>query len=317
MAVFEIVLNKTVIMMALMAIGYFFGRKGIVSENAGRDLAVITTKFFLPAYLFHTLAKNIAPDALAENAVYLARGTAFLALIMLVSFGISRLVPGDRLTKLMTYYMLSFPNIAYFGYPIIQAAYGDVALTQFIIFALPSVIVLNTYGTYILTAKRSNAALNTRFSAKNLRSLPFELLIGVALGMLVGLVQIPLPAAVSGIFEFAAQGMSPLSMVLAGVILSRQPLSRLFRLPHAYLACTLKIFILPAIIGAVAYLLGLRGHHLIFPVAMTCLPVGMNVVVLSRPEHEDYTTTAVVCFISYIFGLIGIPTVIALASAIS
>ena len=74
---------------------------------------------------------------------------------------------------------------------------------------------------------------------------------------------------------------------------------------------------MPFLTGLLAYAMGLRGYSLIFPVALNCLPVGMNVVILSRPEHPDYTSSTVICFISYIFGLLGVPLMIALVSAVT
>ena len=74
---------------------------------------------------------------------------------------------------------------------------------------------------------------------------------------------------------------------------------------------------MPMLLGGVAYLCGLRGFELIFLVTLNCLPVGMNVVIFARPEQPDYTDTTVVYFISYIFGLIGVPLMVALVSAIA
>ena len=256
---------------------------------------------------------------MSQNMTYLILGIAFLAVSLILSFVISRLLPASPINRLMTYYILTFPNISYFGYPIIESAFGSEVISQFIIFSLPSVLTLNTYGTYLLTSKRSSINDNqqSRFNIKQLRSLPFELLIGVVLGIAIGLLRIPMPAPVTAFLDFTSVCMSPMSMILAGLILSIHPLSALFRAWRPYIISTFKIFIVPLIIGAIAYSAGLRGYNLVFPVAISCMPVGMNVVIFSRPEYSDYADTTVVCFISYIFGLLGIPLMIALVSALA
>ncbi len=319
MAIFNVVLVKTAIMMVLMVIGYIFGRKRIVSENAGRDIAVLTTRFLLPVYIFNTMVKHVSPESMSQNMTYFLLGIAFLVINIILSLVISRLLPGAPINKLMTYYILTFPNISYFGYPIIESAFGSEVISQFIIFSLPCVLTLNTYGTYLLTSKRSSINDNqkSRFNIKQLRSLPFELLIGVVLGIVIGLLQIPLPSPITAFLDFTSVCMSPISMILAGLILSIHPLSTLFRAWRPYIVSILKIFIIPVITGAIAYAAGLRGYSLIFPVAINCMPVGMNVVIFSRPEYSDYTDSTVICFISYIFGLLGIPLIIALVSALA
>ena len=319
MAIFNVVLIKTSIMMVLMAIGYFFGRRKIVSENAGRDIAVLTTRFLLPVYIFNTVVNHVSPDSMSQNMTYFLLGIAFLVVSLALSFVISKLLPDTPINRLITYYILTFPNISYFGYPNIESAFGSEVISQFIIFSLPSVLTLNTYGTYLLTSKRSsiNDNIESRFNVKQLRALPFELLTAVVLGIVIGLLRIPLPSPVKTFLDFTSVCMSPISMILAGLILSIHPLSALFRAWRPYVISTLKIFIVPLIIGTIAYAVGLRGYNLIFPVAISCMPVGMNAVIFSRPEYSDYADTTVVCFISYIFGLLGIPLMIALVTALA
>lgn len=317
MKVFYVVLGKTSIMMLLMAIGYLFGRKKVLSANAGRDLAILETRFLLPAYIFITLAQNVVPEKLSVNAKYLLWGLVFLGIVLLLSFILSRFIPGNRLDRLMAYYLLAFPNFGYFGYPVVQAAFGGEVLSQFIIFALPFTITLNTYGAYILTTQRNADGKKASFTFKNLRSLPLEVLAAVLLGLLVGLLRIPLPGVITDFFEFSSACMSPISMLLAGLILSALSLGKLFNSLRAYIVSALKVIILPLIIGAAAYLCGLRGFELIFPTVLCCMPVGMNVVIFSRPEQPDYTSSIVTCFISYIFALPAVPVIMALITAIS
>lgn len=317
MTVFNIVLTKTSIMVALLAVGYLFGRKKLVSENARRDIAIIVSRFLLPVYIFQAMSQNINPDNLVSNIAYLGWGTLFIAIAMVTAWLISRIVPGSKLNKLMCYYVLSFPNIAYFGYPVTEAAFGTEAMVQFIIFSLPCNLVLNTYGIYVLTSQRNSEDAKFHLNFSILKSLPFELLIGICLGIGAGLLQIPFPKIVTDFLTFTSNGMSPMAMLLAGLILASQPLSKLFRSGRAYIISVIKIFLMPILLGGAAYLCGMRGFELIYLVTLNCLPVGMNVVIFARPEQPDYTDTTVVYFISYIFGLVGVPLMVALVSIIA
>jgi len=47
---------------------------------------------------------------------------------------------------------------------------------------------------------------------------------------------------------------------------------------------------------------------------MAAMPVGMNVVIFSRPEQLDYQRTGVICFISYVIALLTIPAVFGILS---
>ena len=193
MSVFYVVLNKTVIMMALIAIGYLLGRRGIVSERAGRDLAVLETRFFLPAYLFTVLSENLSAEMLRVNQPC-SSDWFFVALIVL-SYLLAH-GAGEPLERFMAFYMLNYPNYGYFGYPVVAAAYGPEVLTQFIIFALPITLSINIRR---LAADYAAQSVPTRkYTLKSLLTLPYEVFAAVILGALCGLLDLPLPGVVGG-----------------------------------------------------------------------------------------------------------------------
>ena len=105
-------------------------------------------------------------------------------------------------------------------------------------------------------------------------------------------------------------------MLLTGLILSTLPPGKIFGSGKAYYFNALKLVILPAITGSVFYLVGLRGIYLAFPVVMSAMPVGMNVVIFSRPEQPDYQSSGVTCFISYVIALLTVPAVFGLLSLV-
>lgn len=317
MSIFNTVLNTTAIMLTLMAVGYLFGRLKLVGERAGRDLATLEVRLFLPAYLFVMLAQNVVPSKISENVEFLLWGCVFLAVMAVVSYVASRIIPGDKLFKIMLFYILLYPNFGYFGYPVIEAAFGREALAQYIIYVLPLNIAVYTHGSFLLSSAGTKAeGGKSKFSAKNLKGLPWEVLISVALGIAVGLSGLKLPGFVYDLLNFTGACMSPLSMLLAGIILSALPLRKLFSSLSAYFVNSLKLLVLPALCGVILYFAGVRGMFLAFPVVITSLPVGMNVVIFSKPDRPDYVSTGVTCFISYIPALLTVPAVIWILSLI-
>jgi predicted permease len=315
MEIFTTVLNTTAIMMALMAVGYFLGRRKLISDKAGRDLGILEVKLFLPAYLFGMLAGNVVPEKISVNIKFLLFGILFLASLILFSYIISRIYPGSRLAKLMFFYIMLYPNFGYFGYPVIEAAFGKEVLSQYIIFVLPLTFAVNTHGAYVLTTSRSQAdGEKKKFNISSLKTIPYEVIIGVVLGTALGLLGVKLPAVVSGFFSFTGACMSPVSMLLAGLILSRLPLAELFRSAQSYIVNAVKLVGMPLVTCLILYFAGVRGYLLAFPTIFNALPVGMNVVIFAKPEQPDYVDTGVTCFISYILALLTVPLTFGLLS---
>jgi predicted permease len=298
-----------------MAIGYFLGRKKLVSDKIGRDLGVLEVRLFLPAYLFIMLAENVVPEKISVNMQYLLYGTIFFCALCILTFLASCIYPGNRLARLMFFYIMLYPNFGYFGYPVIEAAFGKEVLSQYIIFVLPFTFAVNTHGAYMLTTSRSRTeGEKSKFSFQNLKTIPYEVIIAVILGTAVGLLGIKLPSAVSGFFSFTGACMSPVSMLLAGFILSALPLKQLFRSAQSYIVNAIKLVLMPISVFVILYLIGVRGYPLAFMVIFNALPIGMNVVIFARPEQPDYVSTGVSCFISYILALLTVPATFGLLS---
>ena len=70
-------------------------------------------------------------------------------------------------------------------------------------------------------------------------------------------------------------------MLLAGFVLGGFPLKDLFKGTRSYLMSGIRLIGIPALIGGVLFLLGIRGMYLALPVMLLAMPLGL---ILTRCE---------------------------------
>ena len=186
----------------------------------------------------------------------------------------------------------------------VEGVFGSALLADFIIFALPTSIACSSYG-YVLFQKEKN------YKWTNVLKIP--LVWGSVIGAIIGLSGITLPAVLSNVLTSAGNCMSPCSMLLAGFMLGKFPLKKLFNGIRPYYLTAIRMLGIPLLFGAVLMLCGVRGMYLFCPLVLVCLPLGLNLVVY--PESYGYEKesgdNAKLCFISYLLELIILPFIFA------
>jgi len=73
---------------------------------------------------------------------------------------------------------------------------------------------------------------------------------------------------------------------------------------------------IPALIGGVLFLLGVRGMYLALPVMLLAMPLGLNLVVFPESMGIDASGNAKMCFVCNMLTICVIPVVFALLSQV-
>ena len=330
MDTFFLTLKTVALLIFYISLGFFAGKKKIVGENAGKTLAALLTFVIMPIYCFSNLSKSVTVEKISLYLEIFAAGAVVAAICVALCIPLSKLFAKNGYSRNIYKYLIFTPNLGYFGYPLVQAVFGEVYLAMYMVFTLPLQLTINTYGYMILTDK--NAALiaatksaeeigekkkaRVKATLKRLLSAP---LIGTFVGITVGLLPIELPNEVYEFTAPASECLRAIAMLLTGIVLSEMPFKTLFLSKKAYLIGLLRLIIYPIIFGGAAYLLyrlGLSAEILIFTVCLTALPAGMNVVVFPEAIGLSGKEGAQACFISYLMVIITLPLILLALTAI-
>ena len=316
---------KTVALLLLyIAIGFILGRKNILGERAGKTLASLLTFLVMPLFFVFNLSKTVTVANISLYAVLFLAGLVLAIVSLAVAIPLSRIFIRKGYLRNVYTYMLFVPNLGYFGYPLVQAVFGDEMLAMYMIFALPLNIILNTYGYMILTDKSAEEGeaqmvdpdARRRDILKRLFSAP---MIGTFVGIIIGLLPVELPAIAYEFIQPVADCMRAIAMLLTGVVLSQLTFKALFTSKKAYLFSAVRLIGCPVVFGGLAYLFyrfGMAKEILIFTVCLTALPAGLNVVVFPEAIGMSGKEGAQACFISYLLVIVTLPLMLAAMMAL-
>lgn len=280
-----LLLQQMLIFFLIMLVGYICRKIKVFGETTGKMISGIVINIGNPALI---IASGMNPETLENKGkLLLTLGVAliFFAIMFVIAELIPRLLRADRQDYGAYQVMTIFSNIAFMGYPLLNAMYGSEAVIHAAIFNLLYSVLIYTYGIHKMKTDGERERLNWR-----------QLLnVGVVsciIAVILYISNLPVPV----IFEDTASRIGaitgPLSMLVIGDSLAQIKLKDLFTDIRLLIFSGLKLLLVPTLL-----LWGL-GFFITDPMfrgvclVMTATPVGSMTVMLAQQYGGDYRLTS-------------------------
>ena len=296
----SIILQQLLYLYVFLCLGWLFGKlKKDLSSHTGL-LSFLLVNLFLPAKVFGTFQKNFTTSYVTENYVTVLTSLGLLLLLVAVAKPVAGLLTKDPFRRKVYRYTITVSNYAYMGYVLIGELYGAFALTDLILFCIPFAFYTYTFGYTMLTGKDG--------SYKRLLN---PLSAAILLGIVFGLLQIPVPQVLSNVLTASSACVGPISMVLTGLALSAFALRELVTDVSTYVVVALRLLVLPLAVFGAFKLICLTGwipaSALTSAVIMAAMPSGLNTIVFPKLVGEDCKPGARLAFLSHLLSVLTLP----------
>ena len=291
----QIVFKQIFILYLFLFLGWMLGK--LKKEKAAHSeiLSVLLVNIFLPCKVFGTFANNFTVSYFTEKYTYLIASVVLISILMLISYFLPKLLTKRPYERKVYSYSFVITNYGYLGYVLIEAVFGESVLAAFMFFAIPFIIYTYTVGYALLTG-----------GEKPIKRLLNPITVSIVLGMLFGILKIPMPDVLSKVVSMGSSCVGPLSMLLTGITLSGFAIKELLTNKTAYVFCGLRLLVIPAAAFAVCKLI---GADFVLPMILiiTCMPCGLNTIVFPKLIGEDCKPGARLALVSHIISLVTLP----------
>jgi predicted permease len=241
-----------------------------------------------------------------------------IAIVALVVLPISKLLTKDSYKRLVYHYSMTITNYGYIGYALAGAIFGETSkeLQDVMTFAFTVSIYTYTIGYSTLTGGKLSAK-------KLINPVTIAMVVGAVVGMfgpgLLGLINTAfagapglvsfantVPSVVKDFLGKASACMSPVSMLLAGVVISDYKFRDMLSQWQCYIIAALRLLIIPIVSCFALKLLGFE--ELVLPALMVlAMPCGMNTIVFPKLVGQDCKPGAAMAFITTLLCIVTIP----------
>ena len=312
MTVFATSLNQTALLLIFIITGYILSRWKIVPENSASVLANLEKTLLIPALVLSTFLNSFTPQMLSEAAELLLAGTVFVVICIAFSFLCARFLSKDPYERNVFTYGLIFPNYGYMGNAVVMAVFPQLFL-EYILFTLPLWIMTYVWGISALLLKDGSAKPTWKQRLKDFFS---PMLISVLLGGLLSLLQIPVPQFVKDAVTSAGDCVSPLAMLLSGMILAKFPLGQILGIKRVYLVTALRLIVFPGLFLLAMTVVPFPETVAICAVCVLSMPLGMNTVIFPSAYGKDTRVASGMVLVSHVLSCLTIPVLFLLMESL-
>ncbi len=296
-----------------LLLGVLAGRTGLMRPQDNDVLFRLSLDFCLPALLFVTAA-TMSVEQLGNWRFYLGITLGLLvvfAAMMAVSLTVFRKpLSAGSLQALNS----SFPNMAAMGVPVLTSVLGASSVISVVMGNLISSFVLLPITLTLLETGKAGmkeGAGGTVVWIALLNAIRKPLVWAPVLGIIIAVIQIPIPDLVRNSFDLMGQGSSPVQLFAIGLLLSGQK----FKVNRgALLNIMSKLLVQPAAMWAIAVLLGVTGIFRREMILLGALPTASMIAAFAAQYRVDIDETDSTILLSTALSIVTLGIFVALTA---
>lgn len=264
---FLVATNAVVPFLIYISFGYLVKVRGIVEEEFLEKLNKMVFKLFFPCMTFYNIYKADAAS-LPRPVLMIFGGVSILVLEVILVLTVPRIVKENRRRGVIIQAIYR-SNFILFGLPLTISVFGDSAASVAAMMVTVVITIYNTTSVVILEMFHGDGKTNVKTLLKNVAANP--LLQGAVTGIVFFLFQWKLPGCIVKPIAAFSDMTSPLALFVLGGTLHFNAIRG--NLKYLVPALAAKLIVVPAVIVAIAYAIGLRDLELFILIAIFATPV--------------------------------------------
>lgn len=235
------ILNQTIIMLILIAVGVLCAKLKIISSETNRELSKFVLQVVNPVVIFMSYQKEYEARLVKNLLITFALSVLAFAVILAVAYIFVRKKDG-RHTEVERFSSI-YSNCAFMGIPLMSALFGDEGVFYLTAFITVFNLVVWTHGVIIISGEKNMKEVVKVFYSPTM--------IAIVLGILTFFLKIKLPAVPVSALNFIKEINTPMAMIVSGVTISATNVPKLLKNTRLYFICLVKLIIIPAVLALV------------------------------------------------------------------
>jgi len=287
----------------VIAMGYLLRRKGFLSANTVGEMNRLVFTFALPMLLFRNIYQSDFAALLDLGFILWVLGSIIIIFVLLWVFAELFLRKQKELIGAFVQASLR-SNFAIVGIPLVANMMEGQDTGLATLAAAFIVTSYNVLSVVVLTAKDAkNGPLNAAlFKSMGWGIIKNPSIIGIVCGVVVNLLNIPLPVIAQAGINYMAVLCTPLALLSVGG--SIQVSEMMGYLKPAVVASALKIVVTPFVFVAASVWMGFRGETLAVLFVMFANPTAILSYVMAVRMNGHGPVTSAVILITTVFSSI-------------
>lgn len=300
-----VVLQQMLVLLTMMALGYFVYRKGWLNDESYGHVSKICVNILNPCIVIYGVTgkdSNLPGHIVVQNLTFMC---IYFVVLIILSKPITRILKVSKDNRSIYELMVIFSNVGFMGIPVISSIFGQESVVLIAFYMLGYNMVLYTYGLY-LSSKSGGAKL-----AFNWKSLLNPGVVSCIVALILFAFKVQPAASVVNFFDYMGNAVVPMSMMLIGASVAQHADRSFLTDIRMYAFSAIKLLVIP--ITAALLMKGFAIDPMVKGVfvMMLAMPVGTIVVMFAKQAGADEMECTKGSVITTLLSIVTIPIVAA------
>ena len=305
MNIFTSTLSQLAFLFGFIIIGYLLVKIRVLNSNSASVLSKLENNVFIPALVMGTFIKNFTIERIASAWKLLLLSFVIGLIVIFFAIIVSKMVTKDKYIRNIYTYGLSFSNFGFMGNAVVSSLFPDIFF-EYLIFTLPLWIMIYLWGVPRLLLADAEKKQSLK---ESLKSFVNPMFIAMIIGMVIGLSGISLPRSLQNLITVSGDCMSPIAMILTGMIVSSISLKKTFTNIPIYVVSMIRLLVMPFIFIGITSFFSMSNTAFVCALCSLSMPLGLNTIVIPSALGKDTSIAAGMALISHLLSCVTIPLV--------
>lgn len=286
----------------LMGVGVLCAKTRLLSDGGVKALANLVLYIATPCVIIKSCIREFDPAMLWGFLTVAAVAAATHALLILLAKVVFRDSEENRRRVLRS--ATVFSNAGYMAIPLQQAVLGEVGVFYCAAYVIVFNVFLWTYGLAEMSGQNS-------LSVKKILLNPG--IIGVAVGLLLFVLPIPVPALIADGIGHLASLNTPVPMLIVGYYLAQTDLLAALKDGRGWLCMALRLVAAPLLALGALLVCGVSGDLLTSCMICIATPVATSCTMFATRFDRDPRLSVNLVSLSTLLSVVTLPLMVALS----
>ena len=232
------------ILFSFIVIGYALVKFRCLADGAASSLSKLENTVFVPCLIMGTFIENFTVNTLSTAWKFLLMSVLLAVLGVFLSFFIGKRIFKEQGPQKLIVYGLSFSNFGFMGNAVVKALFPEIFL-EYVIFTIPFWTAAYVWGVPTLLIPKAEEGTDKPSFLKKLKPLLNPMFVCLLIGAVIGVTGLKMPNFVMGVVTGAGNCMSPLAMILTGIMLAKIDLKALVKKWRLYVVSLARLVVYP------------------------------------------------------------------------
>ena len=299
--------SASLVLLLLMAVGYFMGRVGWMTAGEKRFVSKYIVNIAVPCNCITGLLNNLDHNSLLQAGVMVLFAMLGVAVTLLISIVLAQLLrlPRERWGVFVA--MAAFSNTLFVGLPVSTQLFGDACIPYVMMYYLANTTFVQSAGIVLIERSGTKGGGKTSPLAFARELLTKPPIVTVIFSILLLVLDLRLPEPIMTWAGYISQSVSPLALIYCGYIIFELGLKNLRLMRGLPVMLLTRLGLAPVVCWFFCHLAGMSGLAMSVFVVESALPVVSQVPVLAGAYGADDKYAATGAVLSTLGSFISIP----------